>query len=193
MSQDFRLWHAPKLSRRRPAQARLEQRAPKPTRAATERIAAMQRELQATFGISGTLDDATGLLDISLPIGDADPLPGLLLLTRSAGFVVYDPQTDLFHYPSGGNSLAEVAPDGVHEGVLICIREFQGPLGSEAEQRGRLDALDQFIHADSPDLAAAIRLALPFLDELGQSDLPLANLYRHTAAELREELPDDED
>lgn len=195
MSYDLTIFHDPRLRSFDRATRRLERRRPlkAPDR---RRLLALVDDLRAGplraegLSVDPVLDEDRGTLGLCL-VGDATAtLQAMLPMLQATGMVLWDPQEGVFHYANGGTSREEQAPDGVHEGVGICLRELQAdPAPTGGELRDVLDALSQFALADSPDVAAAARLALPVLNRLGEeAEEPMRSGARNTAWDLREEL-----
>jgi|GEM_PF-4939577 len=183
MSYDLTVVFAPQLCDQQSGWLLLDRVA---TAAERHQILALADLLGRRLGVPPSIDRDRASIELNLSGSLVDgALEKLLPWAREAGCVVYDPQEGVFYYADGRDSRDEKAPGGVHEGVDICLRELQSPDLPEREKRDALDALAQFVLADSPDVDAARARALPVLDALGESDDPLAALYRQAADELR--------
>jgi len=195
MSYDLTIFYDPRLRSLDRGLRRLERRRPLKAQE-RRRLLALLDDLRAgplragLLSVEPVLDEDRAALGLCL-VGDAtSALQDMLPMLQAAGMVLWDPQEGVLHYADGGCSRDEAVSDGVHEGVAICLRELQGdpPLPAD-EQRDALSALLQFALADSPDVLAAARLALPVLDRLGvDGEEPLRSGARNAAWDLREEL-----
>lgn len=181
MSSDYTLWHAPKLRSFGRAMARLDQQKPASFRDLL-RLRALRAALLAgpltpeALSVDPEIDEARGTLGLCLVGSRADAvLAAMLPLLRASGMAAYDPQEGVVYYADGTDSRWEKVATGVHEGVGICLAELQAsPPLPLAVQHDALDALLQFVLADSPDEVAAVRLCFPVLLALVHARTPVA-------------------
>lgn len=173
MSYDLTVWYDPKLRRHGSAMSRLERVKPAGPRELARLRALIDALVSGPLGAGGlsiepVLDTERATVGLCLT-GAAldDGLEPLFALLRARGMACWDPQEAVVHYADGGDSRAEQAPDGVHEGVDICLAELrQSPPLPVSVQREAIEALMQFALADSPDPVAAVQRALPVLLDL---------------------------
>lgn len=194
MSYDLTLFHAPRLASFDRAMARLEERRPPKARERKALLAAAE-QLAAELHLEAHLDEQTATLGLSLAGSQVEAaLAALPALLTARGLVCYDPQEGVFTYANGRDSRLEKVTAGVHEGVGICLAELAAsPALPVSEQRDAIEALLQFALADSPDPAAAARLALPALLALAaRSEPAVADPARSAAYDLVVELGDRE-
>ena len=182
MSYDLTVFVAPAMRDHGAAWARLEARA---DGAAVAEIRRLADDLGGRLGDWPTVDAERATFGLGLSGREVE---GALARLRDwagpRGCVVFDPQEAVFYYADGSSSREELAPDGIHEGVEICLAELQaGP--APGELADVLGALEQFVLADSPDWEAARERALGVLDRLGAGDDGRAVACRVTAATLR--------
>jgi len=187
MSYDLTLWYAPRLRSFDAAMTRLERTTRQATRE-LQRLRALLDALRAgplpaeALSVDPVLDERTATLGLGLT-GSGWSLESLLPVAREHGMACYDPQEAVVYYADGTSSREQKAPDGVHEGVPICLAELrQRPPLPASERLDALEALQQFALADSPDEAAAVSLALPALLDLLDDEEPRIRVAARNAA-----------
>lgn len=198
MSYDLTAWHDPRLRNFDRAMARLERSAAARPRDLARLHAVVEALVTGPLGpgawsVDPSVDVQRATLGLCLTAsGMAHGLGPILVVLRAHGLACWDPQEAVVYYVNGRDSRAEKAPDGVHEGVPICLAELrQSPPLPVQEQLDALEALMQFALADSPDEPAAVRLALPVLLDLLDSPLePVRQRAAITATDLCRELRD---
>lgn len=194
MSYDLTVWYAPRLRSFDAAMARLERNA-RPGPRDRARLSELVDALRAgpltdeALSVDPVVDERSMTLGLCLT-GAAPSLEALLPTLRQRGMACYDPQEAVVHYADGTSSRDEKTTAGVHEGVPICLAELQQtPPLPESERLDAMDALLQFALADSPDEAAAVRMALPvLLDLFERGEARVSAAARSTAWELCQEL-----
>lgn len=196
MSYDLTLWHDPKLRSFDRAMARLGRRKPASARERS-RLVALRDALLAgplareNLSVAPEIDEDTATIGLALTGDRIEAIvQAMAPVLRAHGAVMYDPQDGTVTYSDRSSSRDAQNSGGVHEGVPICLAELtQQPPLPVATQVDALDALEQFVLADSSDVVAAARLALPVVDALRSSPEERVRHKAHNVAfEIRDAL-----